>query len=127
MIKNRARRRRLSQLPHPTRPRPPHTHSHTTQAALSAWLTTASPALADAADGAPDASVAAAASSGLPFGFSPLEAAIAVAPLLFYGILTAYRSLVNPKASISDVLFLLAAFLIVGNLASGLVFKVRLF
>ena len=38
-----------------------------------------------------------------------------------------YRSAVNPKATASDVAFLLAAFLIVGNLISGLVFKVRLF
>ncbi len=63
----------------------------------------------------------------LPFNLSPFEVAIAFAPVAFYAVLTVYRNFVNPKASISDVLFLVAAFLIVGNLISGLVFKVRLF
>ena len=82
------------------------------------------PALAE--ESAVDAADAATTAPSV-FGFSPIEVAIAVAPLLFYGVLTVYRSAVNPKASISDVAFLLAAFLIVGNLLSGLIFKVRLF
>lgn len=90
----------------------------------ASFFLAALPALAE--DAATDAAATAAPSS-LPFGFSPIEVAIAVAPLAFYAVLTVYRSAVNPKASISDVLFLLAAFLIVGNLIAGLVFKVRLF
>jgi len=38
-----------------------------------------------------------------------------------------YREKVNPKATISDFLFITAGIVIVGNILSILVFKIRLF
>jgi hypothetical protein len=95
-------------------------------AALPA-LTLAAPALAD--DAAPaaatDAAGAAAVATGW-FSATPLEIGIALAPLIFYVALTAWRQF-NPRASVSDLAFILAAVVILGNIFSILVLKVRLF
>jgi len=95
-------------------------------AALPA-LTLAAPALAD--DAAPaaatDAAGAAAVATG-GFSATPLEIGIAFAPLIFYVALTAWRQF-NPRASVSDLAFILAAVVILGNIFSILVLKVRLF
>lgn len=55
------------------------------------------------------------------------EFLVLLAPLLLYGLFNVYRSKVNPKATISDFLFIIAALVVVGNLFSILVLKVRLY
>lgn len=60
-------------------------------------------------------------------GISAPEVALLAAPILLYGLFTIYREKVNPKATISDFLFITAGIVIVGNIVSILVFKVRIF
>eukprot|EP00887_Chlorella_sp_A99_P007444 scaffold2.g7444.t1 len=79
----------------------------------------AGPAAALADEAAPAAE---AASSGGLFGLTPLGWAVVFSPLVFYGIFN-----VNPAAKFGDAVFIFAALVILGNLISILVFKVRLF
>jgi hypothetical protein len=58
---------------------------------------------------------------------SPLGYVVVFAPILLYGIFSLYRDKVNPRATISDFLFILAAIAVFANLISILAFKVRLF
>ena len=83
-------------LTHHRCPTPPHPHQAALAAlAASPWLKPA----ASLADDAPAATDAAAAVSANPFaGISPLEIAILLSPALFYGLLTLYRTFVNPAA-----------------------------
>ena len=60
-------------------------------------------------------------------GVSVGEIVLLSAPLLLYALFNVYRDKINPKASISDFLFLLVALVIVGNVFSILVLKVRLY
>ena len=62
-----------------------------------------------------------------PGGISVGEIVLLLAPLILYGLFNVYRSKVNPKASISDFLFFTAALVIVGNVFSIVVLKVRLY
>lgn len=84
----------------------------------------AGPAAALADEAAPAAE---AASSGGLFGLTPLGWAVVFSPLVFYGIFNVYRNQVNPAAKFGDAVFIFAALVILGNLISILVFKVRLF
>jgi len=60
-------------------------------------------------------------------GIGIAEVVVLASPLLLYGLFTVYREKVNPKATISDFLFITAGIVIVGNILSILVFKIRLF
>ena len=62
-----------------------------------------------------------------PSGTTLGEVALLSAPLLLYGLFNVYRAKINPKASISDFLFFTAALVIVGNVFSIVVLKVRLY
>lgn len=66
---------------------------------------------------------------GLPGtrGITIGEVVLLSAPILLYGLFTLYREKVNPKATISDFLFITAGVVIVGNIFSILVLKVRIF
>ena len=66
-------------------------------------------------------------SKAAPSGTTLGEIVLLLAPLLLYGLFNIYRAKVNPKASISDFLFITAALVIVGNVFSILVLKVRLY
>lgn len=70
---------------------------------------------------------AAAVDAGGGFKVTPLEILIVMAPVAFYALLSAYRSLVNPKASIGDGLFIVAALVIVANVVSILAFHKRIY
>lgn len=63
----------------------------------------------------------------VPGGVSVGEILLLLAPLLLYGLFNVYRSKINPKASISDFLFFLAALVIIGNVFSIVVLKVRIY
>ena len=89
----------------------------TTAATLPAFADEAAPAATDAA---------AAAASGF-LGFTPLGWAIAFSPVAIYGGFYLYRQYLNPKAKIGDLLFFIAASVILGNIASVLIFKRRLY
>lgn len=62
-----------------------------------------------------------------PKGVSVAEVVLLAAPLLLYGGFSIYRDRVNPKAKLSDFLFVTAGLIIVLNLLSILFFKVRLY
>ncbi|KAK9810306.1 hypothetical protein WJX72_008324 [[Myrmecia] bisecta] len=59
--------------------------------------------------------------------FNPFEIGLLLTPLVLYGGFNIYRTNVNPRAKLSDFLFIFAALVIFGNLLSILVFKVRFF
>lgn len=52
---------------------------------------------------------------------------IVFSPLILYGIFVTYRAKLNPRATLTDFAFIVAAVIIVLNLLSILVFKIRLF
>ncbi|PRW61417.1 NADH-quinone oxidoreductase subunit L [Chlorella sorokiniana] len=91
--------------------------------ALSCLLL-AAPALAEEA--ATEAAVEAA-EAGQSAGVTALGWALIVSPLVFYAVFNVYRSQVDPKAKFGDALFFFAASVIVGNIVSITVFKIRLF
>ncbi len=66
-------------------------------------------------------------SKAAPSGTTLGEVFLLLTPLLLYGLFNVYRAKINPKASISDFLFFTAALVIVGNVFSILVLKVRLY
>lgn len=82
-------------------------------------------ALASHADETAAASDAAGGGGG--FKISPLELLLALAPVVFYTVLSLYRKFVNPRASISDGLFIVVALVIVANVISILVFHKRIY
>ena len=88
-------------------------------------------ALASHADEAAaiDASAATTGAGAATGGFTvtPLEILLVLAPVAFYALLSAYRALVNPKASIGDGLFIVAALVIVANIVSILAFHKRIY
>lgn len=86
-----------------------------TAAAAAASLTAALPALAEevALDG--------------DTGASPAFYAVAVVPLLTYGLFYIYRDRVNPKANFGDLAYILGAVVVFGNILSILIFKTRFF
>ena len=98
------------------------------QASLAA-LASAPPnllfALASRADEA--AAVDTVAKSGGGFTVTPLELILVLAPIVFYALLSLYRKFVNPKASIGDGLFIVAALVIVANIVSILAFHKRIY
>ena len=55
------------------------------------------------------------------------EILLLLAPILLYGVFSLYREKVNPKAKLSDFLFIAVAAVIVLNILSILILKVRLF
>ena len=59
-------------------------------------------------------------------GLSPLEVALLLLPPVLYGLFNLYRSQVNDKAKLVDFVSLLASVVIIGNIVSILVFKVRI-
>jgi hypothetical protein len=77
------------------------------------------PALARADEVLPDAVA--------PHGITVAEVALLTAPLLLYSAFSIFRSQVNPKAKISDFLFILVALIIVANIISIIFFKTRIF
>lgn len=70
-----------------------------------------------------DAAAAAVTEGGLPVA----ELALVLSPIILYGIFNVYRSALNPRAKLSDFLFIVAAIAIVGNILSILIFKKRFF
>lgn len=52
---------------------------------------------------------------------------IAFSPLVIYGAFYLYRAQINPKAKVADLLFVTAACVVLGNILSILLFKVRLY
>jgi hypothetical protein len=60
-------------------------------------------------------------------GVSPAEVALLTAPIIVYGTFSIYRDKVNPKAKVTDALFVLAGLAVAGNIVSILFFKTRLF
>lgn len=58
---------------------------------------------------------------------SGVEFLLVLSPLLLYGIFSLYRSKVNPRAKLSDFAFIVVGLVIVANLISIIVFKVRYF
>jgi hypothetical protein len=69
----------------------------------------------------------AAPSAGAVLGFTPVGWAVAFSPLAFYSIFWIYREKINPRAKLSDFLFILAAIVVIGNILSILIFKRRFF
>ena len=65
--------------------------------------------------------------AGGGFKVSPLEILLVLAPVVFYALLSLYRKVVNPKASIGDGLFIVAALVIVANIVSILAFHKRIY
>ena len=55
------------------------------------------------------------------------EVLLLLAPILLYGVFSLYREKFNPKAKLSDFLFIAVAAVIVLNILSILILKVRLF
>lgn len=84
---------------------------------LAPLLLRASDAAAESPAGAPDS----------PSGVSIAEIVLLLAPILLYGGFSVYREKVNPRAKLSDFLFIAAGVVIVGNVLSILIFKVRLY
>ena len=80
-------------------------------------LLRAQDAIAEGPAGAPDT----------PNGVGVAEIVLLLAPLLLYGGFSLYRAKVNPKAKFSDFLFITAGSIVVLNLLSILIFKVRLY
>ncbi len=66
----------------------------------------------------------AAAAAGTGFDASNL---LLLLPLVLYGGFNVYRTKANPKASYSDFLFLCAGVVVIGNILSIIIFKVRWF
>lgn len=58
---------------------------------------------------------------------SPIEILLVLSPILLYGVFSLYRSKVNPRAKLSDFSFIVVGLVIVANLVSIIVFKVRFF
>ncbi|GBF91419.1 hypothetical protein Rsub_04159 [Raphidocelis subcapitata] len=58
---------------------------------------------------------------------TPAFYAVATVPLATYALFWIYRDRVNPKATIGDFLYILGAIVIVGNILSILIFKIRFF
>lgn len=96
---------------------------------LAAWAddTAAAPVEA-AAEGAQQAAAAvteaAAEAAPAPQWVSYI---IVLTPIILYGLFNVYRNQVNPRASFSDFLFLVAGVAVIANLVSIIGFKVRLF
>ncbi|KAI7844875.1 hypothetical protein COHA_001528 [Chlorella ohadii] len=91
--------------------------------ALSSLLM-AAPALAEEAATEAAAEAAEAAQGA---GVTALGWALIVSPILFYALFNVYRSQIDPKAKFGDALFIFAAIIIVSNIISITVFKIRLF
>jgi len=106
-------------------------NAQTSLAALAAAPPNLLFALASHADEAAaiDASAATTGAGAATGGFTvtPLEILLVLAPVAFYALLSAYRALVNPKASIGDGLFIVAALVIVANIVSILAFHKRIY
>jgi hypothetical protein len=92
----------------------------------AASLALAAP-LAAFADEAPAVEAAALDAAGDALVLSPSTAAIALSPVIAYGVFFLYREKVNPRATLGDGLFVIAALVIAANIVSILVFKLRLF
>jgi hypothetical protein len=93
----------------------------------AASLALAAP-LAAFADEAPAVEAAALDAAGDALVLSPFgTAAIALSPVIAYGVFFLYREKVNPRATLGDGLFVIAALVIAANIVSILVFKLRLF
>jgi uncharacterized membrane protein YozB (DUF420 family) len=60
---------------------------------------------------------------GLPL----IEVAVLFVPVVLYTIFTVWRTSINPNLKISDFLFAVWGFVLLGNIVSILVFKVRYF
>lgn len=60
-------------------------------------------------------------------GLTPFEGLLIFAPVILYGLFSVYRSQVNPRAKLSDFLFIAAAAVVVANLFTIIVFKKRLY
>ncbi len=86
------------------------------------------PAFADEAEtGARAAAIAAGERTEIIFGMSSTELAVAFSPLVVYGLFSLYREKINPRAKLGDVIFIVAALFIFGNIFSILVFKKRFY
>jgi hypothetical protein len=97
-------------------------------AGLAAGALALAAPLAAFADEAPALEAAAALdAAGDALVLSPSTAAIALSPVIAYGIFFLYREKVNPRATLGDGLFVIAALVILANIISILVFKIRLF
>ena len=111
----------------PTSPSAPTPAADSVAFAVALLAATALPAVADEFE--TPASDAAAAASSAPgaLGFTPLGLLLAFSPVVVYGMFYLYREKVNPRATISDLLFIIAAFVVIGNIFSIVVFKQRIF
>eukprot|EP00890_Picochlorum_soloecismus_P006416 jgi/Picsp_1/6776/NSC_04116-R1_hypothetical protein CHLREDRAFT_187840 [Chlamydomonas reinhardtii] len=60
-------------------------------------------------------------------GFTPEGLLLVFSPLVVYSVFFVYRATINPKAKLNDLLFIAAACVVVGNIASILLFKKRIY
>eukprot|EP01025_Chloroclados_australasicus_P045672 TRINITY_DN5007_c0_g2_i1.p1 TRINITY_DN5007_c0_g2~~TRINITY_DN5007_c0_g2_i1.p1 ORF type:complete len:239 (-),score=17.96 TRINITY_DN5007_c0_g2_i1:523-1152(-) len=60
-------------------------------------------------------------------GITPQQIFLALAPIISYAIFVIYRTSFNPKAKLSTYLLTIGAIVIIGNVLSTIIFKVRLF
>jgi hypothetical protein len=60
---------------------------------------------------------------GLPVG----EVAILLAPVILYSIFTVYRTAFNPRVKLSDFFFAVGTVVVIGNILSIVIFKIRFF
>lgn len=88
---------------------------------MPAWAEAASPA--DTAQQAVDSAQQAAQTGGS----SGPGLLLVFGPLVLYGLFYAWRQFVNPKAKLSDALFIAASGVVVGNIISIVFFRVRLY
>ncbi|KAK9833987.1 hypothetical protein WJX81_000967 [Elliptochloris bilobata] len=105
--------------------RPPRPQPTAPQVSTLAWQPLAAALLAALPAAADEAPAAVAQSGGGSVNL--VEVVILAAPLLLYGVFNLYRDKVNPAFKLTDFIFILAAIVIVLNILSILVFKVRIF
>ncbi|KIY94370.1 hypothetical protein MNEG_13591 [Monoraphidium neglectum] len=91
-------------------------------AAAPALAALAAPLAALAEEAAVEAAAAPAAEE-----VSPAFYALAFSPIVIYGLFTVFRAKVNPKANIGDLLYIIGAVAVFGNIVSILIFKTRFF
>jgi drug/metabolite transporter (DMT)-like permease len=74
-----------------------------------------------------DEAVQPAADAATEAAIGPLGYAGTLLPVALYGTFYLYREKVNPRAKISDFLFIIGALVVLGNIVSMVVFKTRYF
>ncbi|KAG7672370.1 hypothetical protein Ndes2526B_g09120 [Nannochloris sp. 'desiccata'] len=92
-------------------------------------LVAARPAFADeiAAPATDAAATAVTTAPPIIFGMTALDLGISFTPVLVYALFTLYRDKVNPRAKFGDLIFIIAALVVFGNIFSVLIFKKRLY